>query len=112
MKKVKRLGRVGVILVILISFMLLSSPGKVVAQVVTHEGVKFEVSQSIRDNLKMLVGKSIYISLKSGKTYQGVLKSVGDHLVHLEKIAERNFFDALIRIDDITAIEAQFRGYK
>ncbi len=112
MKKVKKVGSVGLVLVVLISAMFVTSPVKAVAQVVAQEGVKFEVSQSMRDNLKMFIGKSIYINLKSGKTYQGILKSVGDHLIHLEKISERNFFDALIRIDDISAIEVQFRGYK
>ncbi len=111
MKRVKRMGSFAVFLVILLSAMFLT-PGNVVSQVASQEGVKYEVSQSMRDNLKTFIGKNIYISLKSGKTYQGVLKSVGDHLAHLEKISERNFFDALIRIDDITAIEAQFRGYK
>ncbi len=106
------LGSVRVVLVILFSAMFLTHPVKAAAQVVAQEGVKFEVSQSMKDNLKMFIGKNMYISLKSGKTYQGILKSVGDHLIHLEKISERNFFDALIRIDDISAIEAQFRGYK
>ncbi len=112
MKKVKSLGSVGVVLVMLFSVMFLTPPVKAVSQVVAQEGVKFEVLQSMRDNLKMFIGKNIYVNLKSGKTYQGVLKAVGDHFIHLEKISERNFFDALIRIDDINAIEAQFRGYK
>ncbi len=112
MKKVKMVGSVGLVLVVLISAMFITSPVKAAAQVVAQEGVKFEVSQSMRDNLKMFIGKNLYISLKSGKTYQGILKSVGDHLIHLEKVSERNFFDALIRIDDISAIEAQFRGHK
>ncbi len=112
MKKVKKVGSVGLVLVILFSAMFVTSSAKAVAQVVAQEGVKFEVSQSMRDNLKTFIGKNLYISLKSGKTYQGILKSVGDHLIHLEKVSERNFFDALIRIDDISAIEVQFRGYK
>ncbi len=112
MKKVKILSSLGLVLVILFSAMFFMLPVKAVAQVVAHEGVKFEVSQSMRDNLKMFIGKSMYINLKSGKTYQGILKSVGDHLIHLDKVSERNFFDALIRIDDISAIEAQFRDYK
>jgi small nuclear ribonucleoprotein (snRNP)-like protein len=112
MKRGKSLISVWIVLVILFSAMFLTSPVNVMAQVVAQEGVKFDVSQSMKDNLKMFIGKNIYISLRSGKTYQGVLKSVGDHFIHLEKISERNFFDALVRIDDISAIEAQFRGYK
>ena len=112
MKRAKRLGSMGVILVILFSAMFLTTPRDGVAQVVSQEGVRFDVFQSMKDNLKIFIGKNIYISLRSGKTYQGILKSVGDHFIHLEKLSEKNFFDALIRIDDISAIEAQFRGYK
>jgi ferredoxin-fold anticodon binding domain-containing protein len=66
----------------------------------------------MKDNLKMFIGKNVYVTLRSGKIYQGYLKSVGDHLIHLEKIAGKDFFDALIRLEDISAFEAQFRGYK
>jgi hypothetical protein len=37
---------------------------------------------------------------------------VGDHFVHLEKLAGREFFDVLIRIEDISAVEARFRELK
>jgi len=112
MKTLKMLGSVGVVLAILFSIMFLSLPTNMEAQVTASEGVKFEVAQSMKDNLNMFIGKAVYVNLKSGKTYQGSLKSVGDHLIHLEKITDRNYFDALIRIEDISAIEAQFRGYK
>jgi hypothetical protein len=38
-----------------------------------------------------------------------LVKGVGDHLVHLEKLAGKEHFDALIRIDRIDAIDARFR---
>ena len=112
MKKRRMLNSVGVVLVILFSTMFLTLPMKVEAQVVASEGVKFEVFASLKDNLQMSVGKNIYIDLRSGKTFQGILKTVGDHFIHLEKIAGKDFFDALNRIEDISAIEIQFRGYK
>lgn len=112
MKRTKMLGSVGVVLAILFSTMFLTPPTKVEAQVVALEGVKFEVFQSMRDNLEMFIGKNVYVTLRSGKTYQGYLKSTGDHFIHLEKIASKDFFDALIRMEDISAIEVQFRRYK
>ena len=76
-------------------------------------GAKFEVSSSIKDNLKTYIGKDVLIHLRSGKTFQGYVKTVGDNFVHLEKLAGgRDFYDALIRIDDISAIEAKFRDMK
>jgi small nuclear ribonucleoprotein (snRNP)-like protein len=57
-----------------------------------------------------MIGKEVFISLRSGKTYQGRIKAVGDHFLHLERIAGKDFYDALIRIEDISAVEAKFRG--
>jgi small nuclear ribonucleoprotein (snRNP)-like protein len=82
------------------------------SRVTAIQGVNFTVSGSFMDNLKALAGKDVYINLHSGKTYQGFLKSVGDHLIHVEKIAGKEYFDALIRIEDISAIEVKFRDFK
>jgi len=76
------------------------------------EGVKFEVQNSLGDNLKFFTGKDVYVHLRSGDTFQGYVKSVGDHFVHLEKLSGKDFFDVLIRIEDISAIEAKFRTLK
>ena len=76
------------------------------------EGVQFNTGASLADNLKPFVGKDVFLHLRSGKTFQGYLKSVGNGLVQLEKIAGRDFYDALIRIEDISAVEAKFRDMK
>lgn len=80
--------------------------------VVALEDASFNVSGSIKDNLKAYVGKDVLIHLRSGKTFQGYVKSIGEHFVHLEKLSGREFYDALIRIEDIGAIEAKFRDMK
>ncbi len=79
---------------------------------VAAEGVKFDVSLSMKDNLKAYVGKDVVVHLRSGKTLQGYVKSVGNDFVHLEKLAGKEFYDALVRIEDISAIEAKFRYLK
>lgn len=76
------------------------------------EGVKFDVGLSMKDNLKSLVGKDVHVHLSCGKTLQGFVKAVGETAVHLEKIANRDFFDALIMIQDIDAIEVKFRDMR
>ena len=80
--------------------------------VVALEEASFNVSGSIKDNLKTYVGKDVLIHLRSGKSFQGYVKSIGDHFVHLEKLSGREFYDALIRIEDISAIETKFRDMK
>ncbi len=76
------------------------------------EGSKFDVSASIKDNLKFFAGRDVSLHLRSGKTLQGYIRAIGNDFVHLEKIAGRDFYDALIRIDDISAIEVKFRDMK
>lgn len=76
------------------------------------EGVRFDVSLSMKDNLKSLIGKDVYVHLSCGKTLQGFVKSVGETFVHLEKLAGREFFDALVKIEDISAVEVKFRDMK
>jgi len=106
------------VLWIVVAFMFLSASlflpvtGAQAKAVTPIEGVKFEVQQALGDNLKLFVGKDVLVHLRSGKTFQGYVKSVGDHFVHLEKLAGRDFYDVLIRIDDISAIEAKFRDLK
>ncbi len=76
------------------------------------EGVSFNVSSSMKDNLKTYIGKDVLIHLRSGKTLQGYVKSVDDHFLHLEKLSGKDFYDALIRMEDISAMEAKFRDMK
>jgi len=52
------------------------------------------------------------VTIVSGKTLSGFVKEVGTHLIHLEKLEGKDYFDALIRIENISAIEAMFRNYQ
>jgi hypothetical protein len=76
------------------------------------EGVRFDTAASLADNLKIFAGKDVIIHLRSGKTLQGYVRSVGNGLLHLEKLAARDFYDALVRMEDISAMEAKFRDLK
>ena len=103
----------GVLLMILsLTQLLITFSTEAKAQTAAIEAPEFKVLASLKDNLSLLVDKRVSIHLRSGTTYQGSLKSVGDHFIHLEKMGGKDFFDALIRIEDISAIEVQFRGFK
>ncbi len=89
------------------------SPSRSLARsVVPIEGSNFDISLSLIDNLKNYMGKNVFIHLKSGKTLQGNVKAIGNNLVHLEKLNGKDFYDALINIEEINAIEAKFRDLK
>lgn len=66
-------------------------------------------SKSMQDNLKALAGKSVTVVLSNGKDYRAKVGDVGADTVLLTGIAGREFFDVLIDLDEIVAIEAQAR---
>jgi small nuclear ribonucleoprotein (snRNP)-like protein len=86
-----------------------SSEASAKTNVVAVSGISYNVNFSLQDNLKSLIGKKVYLTLDSGNTFAGFIKEVGDHLVHLEKLDGKSYFDALIRIENVSAIETKFR---
>ena len=90
---------------------LLAHPAVAMAKpkLIPVEGASYNIRATIADNLKTFIGKKVYITLDSGKVFAGTVKSIGDHLVHLEKLDGKDYFDALIRIKNISAIDSRFR---
>ena len=115
MMKNQRNRNVSWILTAILALVLFSYPAAPVeakSKVVDIEGMRYSVHASLKDNLQSLIGKRVYITLESGKAFAGTIKAVGEHLVHVEKIMGKDFFDALILIEDISAIDAKFRDYQ
>lgn len=71
--------------------------------------VQFNVNTSMADNLAALKGKSVTLSLASGQTITGIVNDVKGNLLHLVKISQKEFYDALIAVDRISAIETKVR---
>lgn len=111
MKQLKKFCS-AILILLFFSVLFLTAPGKVEAGTVLLEGIKYEVNSSLEDNLKLFVGKKVFVTLDSGKSFAGVIKEVGSHLMWLEKLEGKEFFDALIRINSITAIDTRFRDLK
>ncbi len=112
-KKARMASSVVVTLVILFSVAFLTPHTDVEAgaKPVAIEGMSYDVNASIADNLKSLIGKKVNVTLDSGQVFSGTVKEVGNHLIHLEKLDRKSFFDALIRLENISAIDAMFRKY-
>jgi len=104
----------GMVIAVLFATAFFILPKEVLAkqEVVVIEGMSYNVNASLEDNLKSLVGKKVSVTTASGQTLTGKVKEVGPHLIHLEKLESKEFYDALIRIENISAIEAMFRSYQ
>ena len=114
MKKSKMVGSVGLALAILFfaTIFMLPTEAGAKTKVVAIEGISYNVNSSLADNLKSFIGKKVSVILDSGKTIAGSVKEVGNHLMHLEKLDGKDYFDALIRIENISAIDTRFRDFK
>ena len=112
MRKSKMVGSVGLALTILfyVTIFMLPMEAEATTKVVAIEGISYNVNFSLADNLKSLIGKKVSVTLDSGKTFTGFVKEVGNHLMHLEKLDGKEYFDALLRIENISAIDTRFRN--
>lgn len=72
--------------------------------------MELKESDTLKDVLLKLQDKEVYVILKSGKEYLGIIKEVGQHCAVLEQTGNRSFYDSIMRIDDISAVEIQVRG--
>ena len=82
------------------------------AETVEVEVPGFKVDASMADNLKAWIGKDITVYIEGGAPLAGKVKAVGPELLHLEKLGGKEYYDALILIEEIVAIDARFREFK
>ena len=65
----------------------------------------FNVQASMTDNLSAFSGKTVSVHLTSGNSLSGVVGNVGDHHLHLKELVGKEFYDALVCMKHIEAIE-------
>jgi hypothetical protein len=69
----------------------------------------FNISQSLADNLLACKGKSVTVTLQAGQSVTGLVKDVKNDLLHLEKLSQKEFYDALIVLTHVCAVEVRVR---
>lgn len=66
---------------------------------------------SIRDALtKLDAGRDVELVLANGKSYRGKLGTVGNDTVLVTQIAGKEFYDVLIDLKTVAAVELRVRG--
>jgi hypothetical protein len=70
---------------------------------------QLNVDIPLTDNLTALKGKTVTVTMSSGQSISGVVKDVKNGLLHLEKLSQKDFFDAVIMVDKISAVEVRVR---
>ncbi len=64
----------------------------------------------VREALSKLgEGRDVEVVLNNGKSYHGKIASVGNETVLLTQIAGKEFYDVLIELDSVAAVELRVR---
>lgn len=63
----------------------------------------------LRSALEQQVGKRVKLKLESGQDVEGKVAKVGSHAVQLAELTGMEFFDATVKLEDITAVIVKVR---
>jgi hypothetical protein len=97
-------------LVVIIGGILFLVPKNVsAADTEAKPSFQFDVNTSMADNLTALKGKSVTVTLSPGQSITGIVGDVKGNLLYLTKISQKEFYDSLVAIDHISAIETRVR---
>jgi hypothetical protein len=80
--------------------LFIASQGIVTAQ----DKPGFNPSISLKDNLAANVGKRVSLMISTGESVEGTIEKVGDHFVLISKLSGKDFYDAVVRIDEVKAV--------
>ena len=70
----------------------------------------FNPSDTVATAVSRQVGQRVELRLKSGDKLVGKLEAVGDKAVHLSALTGQEFFDAVVALDDISAVIVRTGG--
>lgn len=66
--------------------------------------LEVKADDNMRAILSKQVGQSVDLRLKSGEKLSGKLASAGVHLLHVSQLDGAEYYDAVVNIDDVSAI--------
>ncbi len=66
--------------------------------------IDLQLSDSIHDILDRNVGQTLELRLRSGEKIGGKVEKLGAKLVHLSELSGAEFYDAVVAIDDVSAV--------
>lgn len=67
-------------------------------------------ADTIRTVLASHAGERVTLKLESGDEMTGKVGTVGDHVVHLSELSGKEFYDAVVDLDQVAAVILRVRG--
>ena len=72
--------------------------------------VGFAADDTAASVLKRQAGQRVELRLKSGEKIAGKVEAVGDKTVHLSALTGQDFFDAVVLLEDVSAVVIRTGG--
>lgn len=89
-----------VVTILFLGTFLISAPA-----ISAEENVlKFNKADTLQQTLSRHVGNRVELVLKSGQTLSGIVKELGPSILHLSELSGKEYFDALVRVDHVSAV--------
>ncbi len=66
--------------------------------------LEFQTADTVRAVVERQVGQVVELRLKSGDKIGGKVAQVGERMVHLTDLTGADFFQAVVSLDEITAV--------
>jgi len=103
--KVMKVNRIVPAVMLMVGLMVMSVP------IASTEEVKYDLkpATTMKALLTDSIGKRVALRLESGEEMEGTVTAVGERLVHISKLSRRDFFDAFVGIDRISAVIVRVR---
>jgi hypothetical protein len=71
--------------------------------------IELKANTSMKDVLADNSGKRVALRLASGEEVEGTVTTVGNNLVHVSRLSGKDFYDAVVSIDKISAVRLKMR---
>lgn len=71
--------------------------------------IEIKANTSMKDVLTDNTGKRVGLRLASGEEVEGTVTTVGNYLVHISRLSGKDFYDAVVSIDKISAVRMKMR---
>jgi hypothetical protein len=84
--------------------------GGLVESAGAQEKLSVSDAETIKTLLERQLGKRVTLTLPASPELTGVVVKVGGSVVHLSEIQGREFFDAVVALDRISAVLIRVRG--
>lgn len=79
------------------------------SEILDEAEFNLKIGVTVEAILKNYLGKRVALQLDSYEAIEGVVVTVCDGLVHIAKRTDKDFYDAVVRIDRISAVRMRAR---